>query len=82
MLKANDSKNIQVAYSDSSDIKKHPKKLIEVLESEHPKYEDGIPEWFNINYEDVDGNEMYQTFQCNEFGKVRYYSLVSTRQVV
>jgi len=37
--------------------------------------------WFNINYDDVDGNSMYQTFVLKSFDDTQYYSLEGTFEV-
>lgn len=75
LLKPNDEQTFQVAYSDSPDITKYKERLIEIFESEYERTEKGIPKWFNINYEDIDGNEMFQTFELKEFEGTEYYSL-------
>lgn len=54
---------------------------MEVYESDYQKSVEGIPVEFNINYEDVDGNQVFQTFQLKEFDNVRYYSLESIEEV-
>lgn len=75
LLKPNEKKTIQVAYSDSPDIQKWKEHLIEIYESEYESTKDGIPKWFNINYDDIDGNEMVQTFALKTFDETNYYSL-------
>jgi len=72
LLKPHDAKTIQIAYSDSPDIKKWKSYLIEVLESEHGRSEKGLPMWININYDDIDGNEMFQTFDLKDFDGTAY----------
>lgn len=79
LLKSNDKKNVYIAYSDSPDLK-HRDKLIEIYESEYERTEEGIPKWFNIVYDDIDGNEMFQTFELKEFENVKYYSLQRIEQ--
>ena len=37
----------------------------------------GVPTWFNVNYEDVDGNEMFQRFELKDFDGKLYYALNS-----
>lgn len=81
LLKPNEKKTIQIAYSDSPDIQRWKKHLIEILESEFERSEEGIPKWFNINYDDIDGNEMFQTFELKDFDGTKYYSLEGTHQV-
>ena len=75
LLKPNEKKTFQVAYSDSPDIQKWKKHLLEILESEYEHTDEGIPKWFNINYDDIDGNEMFQTFELKTFDGTNYYSL-------
>lgn len=81
LLKSNDRKIFQIAYSDSPDITKWKKHLIELLESEYERNKNGIPQWFNINYDDIDGNEMFQIFELKEFEGKDYYSLEGIHEV-
>ena len=78
MLKPMEKKQIQVAYSDSPDIQRWKERLIELLEEDFERSEDGIPKWFNVNYDDVDGNEMFQTYELKNFDGKQYYSLAGT----
>lgn len=80
LLKTNERQSIYVVYSDSPDLK-YKTKIIEVFESKYERSEKGIPKWFNINYEDIDGNEMYQTFKLNVFDGIDYYSLERIQKV-
>jgi L-rhamnose mutarotase len=75
LLKSNDKKAFQIAYSDSPDVQRWKKHMIEIFESEYARTENGIPEWFNICYEDIDGDEWRQTFEIKDFDGKRYYSL-------
>lgn len=81
LLKPGEKKGLQIAYSDSPDMKKWGKRLISILESDFERSDDGIPKWFNINYDDVDANEMYQIFRLKEFDGTMYYSLEGTHQI-
>lgn len=81
MLRPNDKKQIQVAYSDSPDAQRWKKYIIEVLEEEYERTESGIPKSFNINYSDIDGNEMFQTFILKEIDETKYYSLDGVYEV-
>ena len=74
----NERKTIQVAYSNSPDVQKWKEHIIEIQESDYESTEDGIPKWFNINYDDIDGNEMFQTFALKTFDDTNYYSLEGT----
>ena len=78
LLKPNERKTIQVAYSNSPDVQKWKEHIIEIQESDYESTEDGIPKWFNINYDDIDGNEMFQTFALKTFDDTNYYSLEGT----
>lgn len=75
LLKPNEKKTIQIAYSDSPDIRKWKEYIIEIHEVDYESTKDGIPKWFNINYDDIDGNEMVQTFALKTFDETNYYSL-------
>lgn len=75
LLKPNEKKRIQVAYSDSPDAQRWKKYIIEISESDYEKSDEGIPMWFNVNYDDVDGNEMYQTYVLKKYEGTPYYSL-------
>lgn len=81
LLKPNEPITIQVAYSDSPDIQKWKKHLIELLESEYERSDKGIPKWFNVCYDDIDGHSMFQTFVLNTFDGTDYYSLEKTEEV-
>lgn len=74
LLKCNESKSILCAYYDTDDAKKWAKKLI-VLTDDFERNEQGIPKWFNICYEDIDGQAMFQTFELKDFDGTPYYSL-------
>lgn len=75
MLKPNEKKQIQVAYSDSPDVARWKKLVIEILESEYARTDEGLPTGFCINYDDIDGNEMYQVYTLKDFEGTKYYSL-------
>lgn len=80
LLKCNEIQYVHCAYYDSVDAPKWPKKLV-VLTDDYERNEQGIPEWFNVNYEDVDGRSMYQTFELKKFDETLYYSLEGTYEV-
>lgn len=75
LLKCNEKKEIQCAYEDSPDYSSKSKQLIRISQSDYQRNEKGLPERFNINYDDVDGNAMCQTFVLRNFDGVDYYSL-------
>ena len=74
-------KIIQAAYSDSPDIERWRKYVIEILESEFARTDEGIPKDFCINYDDIDGNEMYQVYELSDFEGTKYYSLKGTYDI-
>jgi hypothetical protein len=51
------------------------------LESEYEPGDKGIPKWFNICYDDVDGHSMFQSFELKNFDGTDYYSLETTEEV-
>ena len=81
LMKCNDSHRIQVAYDDSPDYNHESKELIRILQSDYDRADNGLAKWFNINYEDIDGNDMFQSFELKEFDGVFYYSLTETTPV-
>lgn len=81
LLKPNEPKDIYVVYSDSPDADTKVAVIARILETEYERTERGIPKWFNINFEDVDGNELFQTFTLESFEGVQYYSLESTEEI-
>ena len=81
LLKPNDKKQIQVAYSDSPDIQHWKEHLLEILDTEYERTESGIPKSFNVNYDNVDGIEMFQTYELKEFDGKKYYSLSRIEEV-
>jgi hypothetical protein len=74
LLKCNELKYLSCAYYDSEDAKRWAKKLI-VLTDDFERNEQGVPKWFNICYEDIDGQAMFQTFELKDFDGTLYYSL-------
>lgn len=74
-------KEIQCAYEDSPDYDSKSTQLIRILHSDYECDEKGLPKWFNINYDDVDGNSLFQTFELKNFDGVDYYSRESINEV-
>ena len=72
LLKSNEVHSLQGAYEDSPDY--DSKNIIKVLQSEYERSSEGLPKWFNINYEDVDGNDMFQSFELKSFDGQNYYA--------
>lgn len=74
LLKCNSNQLIQIAYEDSPDCTHKSKALIRILQSDYERDENGLPKWFNINYEDIDGNDMSQIYELKNFDGTLYYS--------
>lgn len=74
LLKPNDKQIFQIAYSDSPDFARWPNHLVEVS-PEHERTDAGVPKWFTVDYEDIDGNNMYQIFELKSLEGTEYYSL-------
>ena len=74
LLKPGEKCRMAVAYEDSEDVKKWPTKVIEIL---HSEYEDtkGLPNWFNICYQDEEGHNMVQSLKLQSFDGESYYDL-------
>lgn len=81
LLKPNEPKDIYVVYSDSPDASTKVAVVAQILETDYERTEHGVPKWFNINYEDIDGNEVFQTFTLESFEGIEYYSLNSTEEI-
>ena len=81
MIKQCQKEVIQIAYSDSPDVKKHKDKVTEIFEATYPRDEEGIPMRFTIQYDDIDGNKMQQTFLLEKYNNEKYYSLDSMQSV-
>ncbi len=76
VIKPGELKSIQAAFSDSEDVRKYPNGLKAVLDSSEPKDEEQrLPLEFNICYDDIDGNSLYQAFKLMDFDNVKYYAL-------
>ena len=75
MLKAGETLYLHCAYSDSIDAQKWPDKMTVLLESEFERTEDNYPKSFCINYDDIDGNSMYQIFELKDFDGTKYYQM-------
>ena len=67
-------------YYDSDDARKWPSKMA-VLTDEYERNDRGVPQWFNINHEDVDGNEMYQSYELKDFEGTLYYALEGINEI-
>lgn len=75
LLEPGKEKSIYCTYSDPTNTYKFYDSIAVVNETDYEKDISGLPTWFNINYDDIDGNEMYQTFELKHFDKTEYYSL-------
>lgn len=81
LLKPGDKKSLQCAYEDSPDATSTNKSLIHICKETFEPTEEGIPSWFNICYEDIDGHNMVQSFELTEFDGTKYYTLSSIEEV-
>lgn len=63
----------------NSDNKSNKKNVAYLPESKYEFSSSGFPKYFNICYDDVDGNKMIQTFELKILEKIEYYSLKSTK---
>lgn len=74
VLKPGDKCKMAVAYEDSEDVIKWPSKVKKIL---HSEYEDtkGLPNWFNICYQDEEGHNMVQSMKLQSFDGEAYYDL-------
>lgn len=75
VLKPGEKENIVCSYSDTTNTLRFSPSVIIINETDYDMSENGLPNWFNINYDDVDGNSMYQTFILKEFAETEYFSL-------
>ena len=74
LLKAHEKKDIKVIYSDWLNDLTKDKGYIVLYELDYERNEIGLPSGFNINYEDIDGNDWYQSFKLSSFDETLYYS--------
>ena len=81
LLKSEEKRSVYCTYSDPTNTYKFSKPIAVINETDYEKDISGLPVWFNINYDDVDGNSMYQTFVLKSFDDTQYYSLEGTFQV-
>lgn len=74
VLKPGERCRMAVAYEDSEDARKWPSKVKKIL---HSEYEDtkGLPNWFNICYQDEEGHNMVQSLKLQSFDGEVYYDL-------
>lgn len=78
LLKPCQEISVYCTYSDPTNTYKFYDSIAVINESDYEKDSSGLPMWFNINYDDVDGNSMYQTFELKRFDNTQYYSLDGT----
>lgn len=73
VMKPGEKYHLAIAYEDSDDAVKWPNSVIKIL---HSEYEDtnGLPNSFNICYQDENGNEMTQTVKLVCFAEDQYYT--------
>ena len=81
LLKSGEKKTVNCTYSDPTNTYKFPKFVAIIDETDYEKDSSGLPKWFNINYDDIDGNAMFQTFKLKRFEETKYYSLEVQHEV-
>ena len=81
LLKSGEKKTVNCTYSDPTNTYKFPKFVAIIDETDYEKDSSGLPKWFNINYDDIDGNAMFQTFKLKRFAETKYYSLEVQHEV-
>lgn len=81
LLKPGEKKSVYCTYSDPTKTYTFHDSVAVINETDYEKDASGLPKWFNINYDDIDGNEMYQTFELKHFDETEYYSLEGTHEV-
>ena len=81
LLKTGTAIEVQCAYAGSYDADKYPNIVAVITEDVYERNNERLPKWFNINYEDVDGRGMFQTFELKNFDGTRYFSLEGTYEV-
>ncbi len=76
VIDSKEEKKILVAFEDSEDVKKYPKGIPAILPLEDmDRGGERLPYEFNIAYDDIDGNSVFQTFKLMDFEEKKYYSL-------
>ena len=78
LLKPSEKISVYCTYLDPTNTYKFYDSIAIINETDYEKDSSGLPMWFNINYDDVDGNSMYQTFELKCFDDTQYYSLKGT----
>lgn len=74
----NQSLSINIIKGNSHN-KSNKNNVAYLSESKYEFSSSGFPKYFNIYYDDVDGNKMMQTFELKKLEKKEYYSLKSTK---
>ena len=75
LLEPGEEKSVYCTYSDPTNTYIFYSSVAVINEIDYEKDISGLPKWFNINYDDIDGNAMYQTFELKHFDETEYYSL-------
>lgn len=81
LLKPGEEVSVHCSYSDPTNTYKFYNSIAVIYETDYEKDISGLPKWFNINYDDVDGNEMYQSFVLHHFDDTPYYSSEGATEV-
>lgn len=75
LLKPCVEKEVLCTYVDPTNTYKFYDSIAVINEEDYKKDSSGLPMWFKISYDDVDGNSMYQIFKLKTFDGTQYYSL-------
>ena len=81
LLKPGEEISVYCTYADPTNTYKFPDSVAVINETDYEKNEKGLPSWINLNYDDVDGNSMFQTFALKRFDKTYYFSLEKTESI-
>ena len=76
MLKSGEPLILKCVFYDHPQV--HFIKDVNILFHDYDRNAANMPLSFNINYEDIDGRTMFQTFELKDFNGKKYYSLEGT----
>ena len=80
LMTKNSSFQLVIAFDDIANKLEAGKSITILTEDAFDRHEkhSTLPQYFNINYDDVDGRCMFQTFELKEYDGTIYYSLKET----
>lgn len=73
LLKPDEKMDLCVCFEDSPDSES--KNVLKILHSEYKADNEGLPDSFNIGYDDMDGHSMVQTLELHDSFQKKFYSL-------